>query len=169
MCHDRINALAIEALTRETEYDALLGCQDRCVRVVQGSALEFEGQLDAPVTALRRYARSPAAARAPFGAPKEVVYGTDDGQLGMLLMHEQHAQRQWSVPNPARHGTVNVLESLDVTKDDVADILVGRSDGRVQVGARRGVPVGARGARAPRVARPRDAAKEPRAPPEKVF
>merc|ERR1719502_2359929 len=135
MCHDRINALVVESLTCETLYDALLGCQDRCIRVVQGSSLEFEGQLDAPVSALRRYIKSSNAARPVLGkdTSKEILYGTENGQLGMLLMHEHFAQRQWVVPNPGRQGQINCISSIDVTKDDVADIIVGRDDGRVQV------------------------------------
>ena len=35
MCHDRINSLLVEYLTRENSPDTLLGCQDRCIRVVQ--------------------------------------------------------------------------------------------------------------------------------------
>ena len=35
MAHDKINALACEFISRDSEYDAVLGCQDRFVRVIQ--------------------------------------------------------------------------------------------------------------------------------------
>ena len=34
---------------------------------------------------------------------------------------------------PARQGQINCIASIDVTKDDIADVVVGRDDGRVQV------------------------------------
>ncbi len=100
---------------------------------MQGSNLEFEGQLDAPVTAVRRYLKTPSAARAPFGEAKDMIYGTENGQIGLLVMRERFAQRQWVVPNPTRQGQINCIASIDVTKDDIADVVVGRDDGRVQV------------------------------------
>ena len=35
MCSDKINAMSVARVTRDNDYDALLGCQDRYVRVVQ--------------------------------------------------------------------------------------------------------------------------------------
>ena len=67
-------------------HAAQLGCQDRCIRVVQGSNLEFEGQLDAPVTALRRYIKS-ASTRPAAGGPKEMIYGTENGQASCTALH----------------------------------------------------------------------------------
>ena len=41
--------------------------------------------------------------------------------------------RQWVLPNTGKWGRVNCVAALDVTKDDVADVVVGRDDGRLQV------------------------------------
>jgi len=35
MCNDRINALAVATITRDGKFDAVLGCQDKMVRVIQ--------------------------------------------------------------------------------------------------------------------------------------
>jgi hypothetical protein len=40
MCRDQINALTVEHITRDTDYDAVLACQDKCLRIVQGSTLK---------------------------------------------------------------------------------------------------------------------------------
>ena len=34
MCPDVVNDLTVENVTRETVYDAVLGCRDRAIRVV---------------------------------------------------------------------------------------------------------------------------------------
>jgi hypothetical protein len=35
MCNDRINALLVESITREAALDALVGCQDKVIRLLQ--------------------------------------------------------------------------------------------------------------------------------------
>lgn len=52
MCRDQINALTVEHITRDTDYDVILACQDKCLRVVQGSTLVVEIPTLAPATAI---------------------------------------------------------------------------------------------------------------------
>lgn len=52
MCRDQINALTVEHITRDTDYDAVLACQDKCLRIVQGSTLVVEIPTLAPATAI---------------------------------------------------------------------------------------------------------------------
>lgn len=52
MCRDQINALAVEHISRDNDYDVILACQDKCIRVVQGSTLVVEIPTGGPVTAL---------------------------------------------------------------------------------------------------------------------
>lgn len=42
MCRDQINALVTEHISRDSDYDVILGCQDNCIRIVQGSNLVVE-------------------------------------------------------------------------------------------------------------------------------
>jgi Bardet-Biedl syndrome 7 protein len=52
MCRDLINALAVEHISRETDHDVILACQDNCLRIVQGSSLIAEIPTTAPATAI---------------------------------------------------------------------------------------------------------------------
>lgn len=52
MCRDQINALTVEHISRDTDYDVVLACQDKCLRVVQGSSLVVEIPTAAPATAI---------------------------------------------------------------------------------------------------------------------
>lgn len=42
-------------------------------------------------------------------------------------------RRGWLVDNESREGAINVIETHDITKDDVKDLVVGRDDGVLQV------------------------------------
>jgi Bardet-Biedl syndrome 7 protein len=52
MSRDQINALTIDHISRDSDYDVILGCQDNCLRIVQGSNLVVEVPTSGPVTAL---------------------------------------------------------------------------------------------------------------------
>lgn len=52
MCRDQINALAVAHISRDNDYDVVLACQDKCIRIVQGSTLVVEIPTKGPVTAL---------------------------------------------------------------------------------------------------------------------
>ena len=52
MCRDLINALSVEHISRDNDYDVVLACQDKCIRIVQGSVLVVEIPTTGPVTAL---------------------------------------------------------------------------------------------------------------------
>ncbi|CAM9487648.1 unnamed protein product, partial [Hapterophycus canaliculatus] len=54
MCHDRIVSLAAASLSGEDSVDAVLGCQDRCIRVITAPESEVVLQVstDGPVGAL---------------------------------------------------------------------------------------------------------------------
>ena len=49
-------------------------------------------------------------------------------------MFARHSpSHKWEIPNDKRHGSVLALEMFDITADGVADVLIGRDDGLVQV------------------------------------
>jgi hypothetical protein len=50
MSRDQINSLVIEHITRDNDYDVVLGCQDNCMRIIQGSQLAIEVPTLGPVT-----------------------------------------------------------------------------------------------------------------------
>jgi hypothetical protein len=52
MSRDQINALIIEHITRDTDYDVVLGCKDNCIRIIQGSQLAIEIPTLGPVSCI---------------------------------------------------------------------------------------------------------------------
>ena len=52
MCRDQINALTVDHISRDTDYDVVLACQDKCLRIVQGSNLVAEIPTTGPATAV---------------------------------------------------------------------------------------------------------------------
>lgn len=52
MCQDIINSMIVKHVTSDNEYDVVFGCQDNCIRFIQGSTLTLEIPTVAPVTAM---------------------------------------------------------------------------------------------------------------------
>ena len=62
----------------------------------------------------------------------ELLYGTDNGIIGTLKLNASGIRRGWQLP-PDRKGIINCIDTFDLTKDGVADIIIGRDDGSLQV------------------------------------
>ena len=156
--NDRINDLVCEHVTRQTNQpEAVLACQDRMVRVIRGNDLHYEAPMAGPVLTVERYANAqpggnttggfgsldvheqPAFA-VNDGRYRELLYGTENGMVGQLLLDAEEMRRGWVIDpvlegRRGKSGGVQCLASHDITKDGIKDILVGRDDGGVEVWA----------------------------------
>jgi Bardet-Biedl syndrome 7 protein len=168
LANDRINDLtAVFALPGAAEPSAVLACQDRTLRVLDGSEVVFEGQVDGPALTVLPFSSSAVVKAASLssqfstlavegvaGSPArrgaagaELLYGTENGIFGQILLGDGAMRRGWEVGNrsvstlanraaaPRRAGGVTALCAHDLTHDGVPDVIVGRDDGTIQVSA----------------------------------
>ena len=119
MSNDRINDLTAEFVTGGSRAEAVLACQDRMIRVLTGSDLLYEVSIDGPAVTIERYHNPVPSAGAPsqgFGPSspgaahvqndgrfKELLYGTENGLIGQLLLDASMMRRGWVV-DPALEG-----------------------------------------------------------------
>ncbi|XP_061541806.1 Bardet-Biedl syndrome 7 protein isoform X1 [Phycodurus eques] len=102
----------------------VLACQDRVLRVLQGSELAYEAEVPGPPSVLERYNKD---------GGEDVLYGTTDGKIGLIQIGESVAAIKWEIDNDKRKGGILCLDAYDITGDGVSDVLVGRDDGTVAV------------------------------------
>eukprot|EP00752_Nemacystus_decipiens_P012116 g10741.t1 len=132
MCHDRIASLATASFSGTDAVDAVLGCQDHCVRVMKAteSKVAFQVSTDAPVGALCAFSKS------GIGIDQDtegVVYGTDNGTLGHLSVSGPSLLRKtWEILDDGGLGRgVTALTRYDLTQDGAFELIAGRDDGTV--------------------------------------
>eukprot|EP00753_Platysulcus_tardus_P008396 PLAT15951.1.p1 GENE.PLAT15951.1~~PLAT15951.1.p1 ORF type:complete len:726 (+),score=440.69 PLAT15951.1:25-2202(+) len=135
MSPDRINSLTCSYLTRETELDVVLACEDRCVRVLAAGELLYNAVLPGAATVVYPYLESGdrAFGSARDGVSRTVITGLRSGMLAALHLDTEAVARGWTVDEERRTATVNSVAAYDLTGDDKADIIVGRDDGLLQV------------------------------------
>ena len=154
--NDRINDLVCDHIVRATNKpECILACQDRMVRVVSGNDLHYEAPMSGPVLTVERYSNASAQSKSKSGggfgdlgsAPafatndgryRELLYGTENGMVGQLLLDADEMRRGWVIDpvlegRRGKNGGVQCVHAHDLTKDGVKDILVGRDDGGVEV------------------------------------
>ncbi|XP_059121224.1 Bardet-Biedl syndrome 7 protein isoform X3 [Peromyscus eremicus] len=124
---DKINdviCLPVERLSRMTP---VLACQDRVLRVLQGSDVIYEIEVPGPPTVL-------ALHNGDGGDSGEgLLFGTSDGKLGLIQITTSKPIHKWEIRNDKKWGGILCIDSFDIMGDGVKDLLVGRDDGVVEV------------------------------------
>ena len=149
---DRVRGIALANLDttitggRPAQPQAILACADRALRIMSGADVAQHVTLpEAPRCLVifptydnneegsREEAASIAEAR---GSSTEVIWGGAAGGLGAVLLKPNGAPHEvlWHIAGGA-DAAVSCVAAYDVTDDGVAELLVGRDDGAVEVWA----------------------------------
>jgi Bardet-Biedl syndrome 7 protein len=142
MSMDKINAMRVENIIHDTSFDTILGCQDSCVRIINGSNLEMDIPTAAPVRSLsckpRNFIDTPG---------NYVIVGTDGGDITLISVTSKRARKaaedggttfvddynyEWTIEDEAK-STVTCMLIGDVTRSGGDELIVAREDGRVEV------------------------------------
>jgi hypothetical protein len=117
------------------KIDTLLGCQDRCIRVIRDGECISKLGVDVCVTSLGAYdAGKTVEETGGAEGERKVVFGTQSGNVAMLRVDSSGSGRHgWSVPRPGKSSAVNVMSFHDVSQDGVDDVVVGYADGTLAV------------------------------------
>lgn len=133
---DVINDIFIEKITRDSDFDVILACQDNLLRIIQGSQCVYEIPTNAAATSVMSVRTADNTKRMPLF----VVYGMESGAFGefrldMKADNSLSHTHLWTVEDLKR-SPISCMKSCDLTKSGVAEIIVGHDDGRVEVFSR---------------------------------
>ncbi|XP_017330254.1 Bardet-Biedl syndrome 7 protein [Ictalurus punctatus] len=124
---DKINdmvCLPVETVGRTVP---VLACQDRVLRILQGSELLYDFEISGQPSVLELHNRDGGK------DGEEVLYGTADGKLGLVQLTCSAPVPKWELDNEKKKGGVLCIDTFDFLGDGVKDILVGRDDGTVEI------------------------------------
>mmetsp|Transcript_628 Transcript_628/g.2088 ORF Transcript_628/g.2088 Transcript_628/m.2088 type:complete len:729 (-) Transcript_628:128-2314(-) len=137
MAGDRVNDFTCAPVT-SADHNAILACQDRYLRMLQGADLYYEAAVDGAVATV--VAAGGVRTEGSWSRPlrqgrTEVYYGTDSGALGQMFLDPEAVRRGWLLAGSKERkgGVWSVSSDLDYTKDGVAEVVVGRDDGSLEV------------------------------------
>ncbi|RZF38664.1 hypothetical protein LSTR_LSTR003470 [Laodelphax striatellus] len=105
----------------------VLACEDRCLRVLDESQVAQTIPLDSNPTCQYLYHNNGG------DSGDFLLYGTEDGSIGLLQITKCGHDVKWVIKNEKQEGGVVSMHCYDMTGDGVADLLVGRGDGLIQV------------------------------------
>ncbi|CAI9589701.1 unnamed protein product [Staurois parvus] len=116
--------LPVEKLERITP---ILACQDRVLRILEGSDLMYEVEVPGPPSVL--------ALNGGDGGEsgEELLYGTSDGKIGLIQIAKDSPVPKWEIFNEKKRGGVLCMDHFDIMGDGVKDLLIGRDDGTVEI------------------------------------
>jgi Bardet-Biedl syndrome 7 protein len=131
----QINHLFVSHLTRDNEFDTIICCQDKCIRLLHGSHLFLEIPLSYPVLCAAQLDlnKDLGIASTPVRS-SYLVFGTTKGTLGIIQVSSTaEYQVLWEIDDGDKRSSINGIKIYDLNKDNVPEIVVGRDDGRVEV------------------------------------
>ncbi|NXW31013.1 BBS7 protein, partial [Phaetusa simplex] len=103
---DKINDVLCLPVDKVNCITPVLACQDRVLRVLQGSDLLYEVELPGPPTVL-------ALNNGNGGdSGEEIVYGTSDGKLGLIQITGSKPIPKWEIGNEKKRGGMCLSLSL---------------------------------------------------------
>eukprot|EP00050_Salpingoeca_kvevrii_P000694 m.154063 g.154063 ORF g.154063 m.154063 type:complete len:700 (-) comp10185_c0_seq1:1038-3137(-) len=108
----------------------LLACADRALRLLSGSELLQQINLDSPPKTVCMYSSDEQESG---NVEAQVILGSTHGSLSGMRIEKNSAEVLWMLKNETNEGGVECLSTYDLIGDGVQDILVGRDDGGVQI------------------------------------
>lgn len=129
----QINALLVCHLTRENEYDTILACHDRYIRILHVSTPFIEIPTRYPVISIVQLEmeRHPTANGRRTG---HLIYGTSKGSLGYIRIDPTGSfEIVWELDDNDKKSSINGIKLYDINKDGKEEVIIGRDDGRIEV------------------------------------
>lgn len=126
---DKITDLLVAPLCDPSEGLPVLACADRMVRIGKDGSFATEVAVDAPVGAIAAYRPLQSGTgleELTAGGGLELVYGTEQGTIGGIMVDTISASKGWDVKGGAG---VTTITAADLSGDGVDDIIVARNDG----------------------------------------
>ncbi|XP_042548952.1 Bardet-Biedl syndrome 7 protein isoform X2 [Dipodomys spectabilis] len=124
---DKINDVICLPVDKVPRITPILACQDRVLRVLQGSNVMYEIEVPGPPTVLALHNGNGG------DSGEDLVFGTLDGKLGLIQITASKPVHKWEIQNDKKRGGILCMDSFDIVGDGVKDLLVGRDDGMVEV------------------------------------
>ncbi|XP_003221848.2 Bardet-Biedl syndrome 7 protein [Anolis carolinensis] len=124
---DKINDVICLPVEKLSCITPILACQDRVLRVLQGSDLLYEMEVPGPPSVL-------ALKNGDGGdSGEEVLFGTSDGNIGLVEITGVSPVDKWKIGNEKKRGGILCMDSFDILGDGVKELLIGRDDGMLEV------------------------------------
>ena len=132
MCRDQINSLYIDHISRDSDFDAVLACQDNCVRVINGSELFLEIPTSTAATVAASLNSNDIKVR---GSASQIIYGMEDGTFGRVQVNGNgNYSFVWHYEEQSKRSSpVNCIKIFDVSRDGFNDMILGHDDGRFDI------------------------------------
>uniref|UniRef100_A0A3Q2IL64 Bardet-Biedl syndrome 7 n=1 Tax=Equus caballus TaxID=9796 RepID=A0A3Q2IL64_HORSE len=124
---DKINDIICLPVERLPRITPVLACQDRVLRVLQGSDVMYEIEVPGPPTVLALHNGNGG------DSGEDLMFGTSDGKLGLIQITTSKPIHKWEIRNEKKRGGILCVDNFDIVGDGVKDLLVGRDDGMVEV------------------------------------
>uniref|UniRef100_A0A9J2PPS3 Ciliary BBSome complex subunit 2 middle region domain-containing protein n=1 Tax=Ascaris lumbricoides TaxID=6252 RepID=A0A9J2PPS3_ASCLU len=130
LCNDRINDVlclpVVEGSWVGRGITPVLACDDKTIKVLQGSELKYEVQLGDIPCVLHLFMNDGGFSK------QRVLYGTKDGRIGLVDLPPTDGTLVWEIPTRSS-SAITSIHCYAITGSGCPDIIVGKEDGLIEI------------------------------------
>eukprot|EP01064_Diplonema_japonicum_P002256 TRINITY_DN1143_c4_g1_i1.p1 TRINITY_DN1143_c4_g1~~TRINITY_DN1143_c4_g1_i1.p1 ORF type:complete len:749 (+),score=130.98 TRINITY_DN1143_c4_g1_i1:49-2247(+) len=127
---DHVNDLLMARVVSDKEYNAIVACQDRTIRVIQGSSVVYTEPCEGGVMTIHEVVH--AAGSKSKQESREIVYGTANGFIGSFKVTPGGLAKYWARDDTGKGG-ITAIHSSDVSSEGIKQLIVGKDDGNLEI------------------------------------
>lgn len=94
------------------------------IRSLEHARVTHSIEIESPPTLLHIY---------EFEDRHFVIFGTVDGKVGLLDLDRAHTFDRWLLNHSQNSSSISCIVSYDLTKNGANNLVIGRSDGNIEV------------------------------------
>ncbi|VDN04159.1 unnamed protein product [Thelazia callipaeda] len=130
LCTDQINDVlclpVVEGSWVGRGITPIIACDDKTVKVLEGSQLSYEVGLKDIPSVLHLFLNDGGLSK------QKVLYGTKDGNIGLLELPPENGILIWEVPTKSS-SAVTCINCYCLTGRSTPDIIIGKEDGLIEI------------------------------------
>ncbi|KAL1505873.1 hypothetical protein ABEB36_005330 [Hypothenemus hampei] len=126
LCGDTIVDVIAFYMTKSKRLTSLIACESRMIRVLEHARLIASLEIESSPTVLHIY-------HSDDDDVKTVLFGTVDGQIGILNIETLQGFQRWLISNEKNSSPIVCMDSYDMSGNGQKNLILGRQDGNVEI------------------------------------
>jgi len=135
LCPDKINDMFIHNITETANYNPILACQDKGIRLTEDGNVLYAFMAQGAVNCLQPYSKEVKNPQTKHQLDRTMVFGLGDGSFVNILFEPDKPVYLWSagLEEQKKKAGISLIKVYDFQNRGINDVVVVRDDSTIEV------------------------------------